>query len=87
MLGKTTNQQQKEKKNREREKERGYLRVWEVIQCLLVSRVGLLQLIQHEVAVTQRAPDLPIGSIQCQAPLEKLHSLRTTPKIVEEAGE
>ena len=52
------------------------LGVWEVIQRLLVGCVGLLQLIQHEITVTQRTPDLAVGPIQGQAPLKKLHGLR-----------
>lgn len=34
-----------------------------MIQSLLVSRVGLLQIIHHEVAVSEAAPCITIGRI------------------------
>ena len=38
----------------------GLLGIGEVVEGLLVGRVGLLQIIQHEVAVAQTAPDLSV---------------------------
>lgn len=52
-----------------------HLGVAQVVQSLLVGGVGLLQVIHHQVTVTQTAPGLAAGGVQLQDILEVFDGL------------
>lgn len=45
------------------------------VERLLVSRVGFLKIVLHEITVSQRTPNLPILLLDSQHPLEEIDSL------------
>lgn len=47
-----------------------------MVERLLVSRVGLLKVVHHKVAVTETAPDVAIGRVNLQDSAQVLDSLR-----------
>lgn len=46
-----------------------------MVERLLVGRVGLLQVVHHEVAVTKTAPDVAVGGVYLENGAQILYSL------------
>ena len=47
-----------------------------MVERLLISRVGLLEVVHHKVAVTETAPDVAIGRVNLQNSAQVLDGLR-----------
>lgn len=55
----------------------GFLGIWQMIQSLLICRICLLEVVHHEIAMTQTGPDLTISGLY----------LEDRPKILDGSGE
>lgn len=55
----------------------GFLGIWQVIQSLLIRRICLLEVVHHEIAMTQTGPDLTIRGLY----------LEDRPQILDGSGE
>lgn len=54
---------------------RTYLGVRKMVECLLIGGVGLLEVVHHEVAVAECAPDLSVVLGDVEHTLEELDRL------------